>query len=59
EVFWSQTGRHAKTFPSFLPILKLDRIYYRGIQLNSCSVHDEDPWPKLSDHAALSASFNL
>lgn len=59
EVFRQTHGRYARTFPSWLPILTMDRIYYRGLSLQSCDRLAYAPWPTLSDHAPLSASFNL
>lgn len=55
EVFRSQHGRHARTFPSRLPLLSLDRIYTRGIKIVEAAVLMGDPWRKLSDHAAVTA----
>lgn len=54
DVFKTMTGRHARTFPAWLPVLPVDRIYYRGIRPQACS---RLPWRRLSDHAALHASF--
>ncbi len=33
EAFRATHGNYAKTFPSHLPMLRMDRIYYRGIRL--------------------------
>ncbi len=52
-------GRHARTFPSFLPLLRLDRIYQRGAQPVHCGALSGAPWNKLSDHSALSAELRL
>lgn len=59
EVFKVQTGQYAKTFPSWLPFLSLDRIYTRGFQPISCKVLRGEPWNRLSDHAALTAELSL
>jgi len=48
-------GRPARSFPSSLPLLRLDRIYVRGFEVESAEVHSGRPWSKISDHAALSA----
>ena len=54
EVFEFTTGRVARSFPSILPILRLDRIYVRGFHIENSRVHHGHPWSKTSDHAALS-----
>ena len=53
EVFKTLRGTHARTFPSWLPALKLDRIYYRGLQPMEAACFTGKPWSELSDHAAL------
>ena len=55
EVFGTHQGRPAKSFPSFLPMLHLDRIYIRGLAVEEARVHSGGAWHKLSDHAALTA----
>jgi endonuclease/exonuclease/phosphatase family metal-dependent hydrolase len=57
EVFRETYGCYARTFPSWLPILQMDRIYYRGLIPVSCDRLAHSPWDKLSDHAPLAASF--
>lgn len=44
---------HARTFPSWLPFLKLDRVYYRGFITKHAEALTGEPWRTLSDHAAL------
>ena len=58
EVFKHQNGRHARTFPAWLPLLAMDRIYFRGLELQTCEVLFGLPWSNLSDHLPLSAKFN-
>jgi endonuclease/exonuclease/phosphatase family metal-dependent hydrolase len=48
-------GRVARTYPSFLPMLRLDRIYLRGFKVLGAQVHRGAPWSLLSDHLAISA----
>jgi endonuclease/exonuclease/phosphatase family metal-dependent hydrolase len=55
EVFGGIAGRPPKSFPSMLPVFRLDRIYVRGFSIASASVHFGPPWSSISDHAALSA----
>jgi endonuclease/exonuclease/phosphatase family metal-dependent hydrolase len=55
EVFTGIVGRPSRSFPSALPMLRLDRIYIRGFEVESTQLHFGDPWSRISDHAALSA----
>jgi endonuclease/exonuclease/phosphatase family metal-dependent hydrolase len=59
EAFSEMHGTHAKTFPSWMPSLRLDRIYYRGMQLKSASSLTGRPWSQLSDHVALYAELTI
>jgi len=56
EVFEIMRGGPARSFPSVLPLLQLDRIYVRGFRVRRASVHHGRPWSRISDHAALSAT---
>lgn len=49
--------RPPRSFLAALPLLRLDRIYVRGLRFDSCAVRHGRPWSTLSDHAALSARF--
>ena len=51
-------GKPARTFPSILPMLRLDRIYVRGFSVISARAHRERPWRLLSDHLAVSAELS-
>jgi endonuclease/exonuclease/phosphatase family metal-dependent hydrolase len=53
----SRHGRALATFPSVMPILRLDRIYVRGFKVVSAQVHRGRPWSLLSDHLAVSADL--
>ena len=55
EVFCGATGQPARSFPSKLPVFRLDRIYARGFGIEQAVVHFGPPWSRISDHAALSA----
>ena len=55
EVFTALSGRPARSFPSTLPVLRLDRIYVRGFAIDKAEVHYGPPWSRISDHAALTA----
>ena len=58
EVFNELKGRPARSFPAALPLLRIDRIYFRGLQLQSARALRGGIWRRLSDHAALCASFS-
>ncbi|MBI3555038.1 MAG: endonuclease/exonuclease/phosphatase family protein [Deltaproteobacteria bacterium] len=57
EAFLALKGEHARTFPSWLPVLRLDRIYYRGAEAVTAEILSNRPWNELSDHAAVSAEL--
>jgi len=57
EVSIARHGRVARTFPSLLPMFRLDRIYVRGFEIVSSHVHRGAPWAMLSDHLAVSAQL--
>jgi endonuclease/exonuclease/phosphatase family metal-dependent hydrolase len=57
EVFEAVKGRPARTFPSVLPVFRLDRIYARGLSVVEAHVHCVFPAARISDHAALAATF--
>ena len=51
--------RVARTFPSVLPWLRLDRIYQRGFKVHHVAVLAGPQWARLSDHAPLLAELEL
>lgn len=57
DVFDQLEGKPARSFPSRIPIFRLDRIYVRGFRVQYCDVHIGGKWKRLSDHAALSAQL--
>ncbi len=59
EVFKSTQGCYARTFPAWLPLLSMDRIYYRGLDLVACSRLNGQPWRRMSDHTPLLAEFRI
>ena len=49
EVFKMAHGAYARTFPAWLPVLSMDRIYYRGLSVINCNNHLNGlPWQRLS-----------
>lgn len=59
EAYHSLHNSHAKTWPAWLPILKMDRIYYRGLQATFCERPTDSLWNRLSDHTPLLATFEV
>ncbi len=59
EAFKDTHGAHARTFPSWLPILPMDRIYYRGLEIIDCKKLHGQPWSRLSDHTPLLATLKI
>ncbi len=59
EAYKDKTGEHARTFPTFLPLLKLDRIYYRNLNLLQAYRLDSPKWHQLSDHLGLCVEFDI
>ena len=59
EVFKSTHGSYARTFPAMLPVLSMDRVYYRGLDVIDCKRLHGNPWSRLSDHTPLLAEFKL
>ena len=57
EVSVAHAGRAPRTYPSMLPLFRLDRIYVRGFDVNTSRVHGGKPWSMLSDHLAVSAEL--
>jgi endonuclease/exonuclease/phosphatase family metal-dependent hydrolase len=57
DVFEISTGTPAKTFPSIRPMLRMDRIYVRGLMTHQVERLTE--WSALSDHLAISARLSL
>ncbi len=58
EAFLKQDRKHARTFPAQLPLLRLDRIYYRHLKLQRAAQVQGRPWLFLSDHLPLIAEFH-
>lgn len=59
EALSQQLGKPAKTFPARLPLFRMDRIYFRNLELRDARVLSGEPWQRLSDHRPLFASFEL
>lgn len=59
EVFSGQRRRPPRSFPAFLPMFRLDRIYVRGFSVQTTEVHSGRAWSRITDHAALSARLGI
>lgn len=57
EVYVETVGEAARSFPAGFPLLRLDRIYFRGLRQANPVLVPRAPWKRLSDHLPLSAEF--
>ena len=55
EVFEQAEGKLAKSYPAQMPMLSLDRIYVRDLNVEGVERHVGPMWSRLSDHVALAA----
>jgi endonuclease/exonuclease/phosphatase family metal-dependent hydrolase len=59
EAFQVKYGKSARTYPDFLPMLSLDRVYFKNLRLIDAKRLDESKWRRLSDHSALYCEFEV
>jgi len=59
EAFVTIEGQHARSFPAIRPALCVDRVYFRGMQVQEVACLHGKPWRMLSDHLPLYARFEL
>ena len=59
DAYAAVNRRRARSFPSFAPVLCLDRIFVRGMSITAAEVHRGGKWSELSDHAALTADVEF
>lgn len=59
EAFLHCHSIYARTFPAWAPLLKLDRIYFRGLHAQHAKRLVDNQWRTLSDHVALETHFIL
>lgn len=57
EAYELRHRRHARTFPARMPVLRLDRIYFHGLEVKMAKCLHAGLWGRLSDHAPLLATF--
>jgi len=55
----ARLAQPARTFPSAFPLLRLDRVYVRGLRIASAKVLSGPTWARLSDHAPIVAELVL
>lgn len=56
EAFEASHGKLALSYPAGMAMLRMDRIYVRGMNIRHSEVH---AWRKISDHVALSTTLVL
>lgn len=59
EVFKAIHGKYPATFPSFLPVLSLDRIFVHNLTPIKAVALKEAHWKNLSDHLPLYVEIDL
>lgn len=59
EAFVTVEGQHARSYPAIRPALCVDRVYYRGMEVEEVACLQGKPWRMLSDHLPLFARFSL
>jgi endonuclease/exonuclease/phosphatase family metal-dependent hydrolase len=59
EAFVAIEGHHARSFPAIRPALCVDRVYFRGMEVEEVACLQGKPWRLLSDHLPLYARFKL
>lgn len=59
EVHEHTRGHCARTYPAFLPMLAMDRIYVRGAKISFCDSIAGENWREFSDHRALLADVRI
>ena len=59
EVFKKLHGKYPPTFPSFLPVLSLDRIFIHNLKPLKAEALKDSHWRNLSDHLPLYMEIDL
>lgn len=59
EAFLNFQGTYAKTFPSWAPLLKLDRLYFRDFEILFAQRLIQKSWRSISDHIGLEVDLEL
>lgn len=53
------SSKSARTFPSFFPVVSLDKIFCRGLEVRNPEILRGRPWSSLSDHLPLKLHFSI
>lgn len=59
EAFVEAYGAPARSFPARFPLLRLDRIYIRNLDIQEPRILHRRPWSHLSDHAPLAVEVRF
>lgn len=59
EAFVTVEGQHARSFPAISPAICVDRVYFKGIEIQEVACLQGKPWRMLSDHLPLYARFGM
>lgn len=59
EAYLNIEGTHSLTFPSWLPKLRVDRIYFRQVTPKKVHYFKAPIWGKLSDHLPVMMEFTF
>ncbi len=59
EGFLAVHAGHARTYPAWSPVFKLDRVYFRGMKIKEANRLIKRPWNLLSDHLAIETIFEI
>ena len=59
EVHECVNGSIARTYPAFMPMFSMDRIYVRGLEISHCESTAGSHWRDFSDHKALIADVSI
>lgn len=58
EALSEAAGTLQKTYPARLPLLCMDRVYFRNLHLKSAACLSGAQWQRLSDHRAVCVEFD-
>lgn len=59
EIFCELYGKYPATFPSRLPVLSLDRVFYSNLKPIVSMTLKDGIWRRLSDHLPVYAEFEI
>lgn len=59
EAFLTKHKANARTYPAWSPIFKLDRVYFKGLEVRKADRLLKKPWKNLSDHIGIEVTFYI